>query len=806
MSVDYGLVQVAFQPLIGEAYTPTSAALETLVVLALQAALIITSTRATTRLNNAAVATEIIGIAGLTVLLLIVAAVRSMGHWSNLGATGAVPHAGYYNWLGPFMLATLLGAYTIVGFESASNLAEETHEPNQVIPRAMLRAVLLSGVVGFAFLVVVFVCVSIFACGMVIMVTNGRLIFSMARDRRLPGHQFLHQVPRAIGGPPWATILAAVLGGVITLVLRTHTAALVTLFTASTIMPALLYAGTVLLYVLTSRQRGRLDGLGVTQRPFGRFELPIVAGALIWLAYELVVLIGPGAFRDAQYYVLSGGSEFTTPNFTQAGTDGQPAIPADAHVRLASPEHNGGIHILRRGYSFTDGIDPQAGTLLGGLFFIAFMKHPSQFVKLQTSLATDALNEYIHHTGSAVFAVPPGLRPGQHYGDALFHLGNSRCPGGCFYYQPAPSPRRHAAGTLRARHHGTAMTLTDLLPSAPDPDAVFDAFADWSKQRGLALYPHQEDALIEIVSGANVILSTPTGSGKSLVAAGAHFAALAEGKRTFYTAPIKALVSEKFFDLCNAFGPAQVGMMTGDASVNAQAPIICCTAEVLASIALRDGADADVGQVVMDEFHFYADPERGWAWQVPLLELPRAQFLLMSATLGDVSRFEADLTRRTGRPTAVVSSAERPVPLVFSFVMEPLHETLKELLGDQPGAGLRGALHPGGGAGAGAGADERERLQPGREGRHRRPDRRLPVHLRVRQDPVPAGAARHRGPPRRHAAQVPAAGRDADPGRPAEGHLRHRHPRRGHQRADPHRPVHRAVQVRRDQDAAAAGP
>jgi superfamily II RNA helicase len=230
------------------------------------------------------------------------------------------------------------------------------------------------------------------------------------------------------------------------------------------------------------------------------------------------------------------------------------------------------------------------------------------------------------------------------------------------------------------------MTLTDLLPSTPDPDAVFDAFAGWSKERGLALYPHQEDALIEIVSGANVILSTPTGSGKSLVAAGAHFAALAQmkladGKRTFYTAPIKALVSEKFFDLCNAFGPAQVGMMTGDASVNAQAPIICCTAEVLASIALRDGADADVGQVVMDEFHYYADPERGWAWQVPLLELPKAQFLLMSATLGDVSRFEADLTWRTGRPTAVVSSAERPVPLVFSFVLEPLHETLKELLG-----------------------------------------------------------------------------------------------------------------------------
>jgi superfamily II RNA helicase len=224
------------------------------------------------------------------------------------------------------------------------------------------------------------------------------------------------------------------------------------------------------------------------------------------------------------------------------------------------------------------------------------------------------------------------------------------------------------------------MTLTSLLPATPDPDSVFDAFAGWAKQQGFVLYPHQEEALIEIVSGANVILGTPTGSGKSLVAAGAHFAAMADGKRTFYSAPIKALVSEKFFALCDMFGPSEVGMMTGDASVNPGAPIICCTAEILANIALRDGARADVGQVVMDEFHFYADPDRGWAWQVPLLELPRAQFLLMSATLGDVTRFKEDLTRRTGRPTAVVRSAERPVPLVFSYVTTPLHETVGELL------------------------------------------------------------------------------------------------------------------------------
>jgi superfamily II RNA helicase len=224
------------------------------------------------------------------------------------------------------------------------------------------------------------------------------------------------------------------------------------------------------------------------------------------------------------------------------------------------------------------------------------------------------------------------------------------------------------------------MTLIDQLPLAADPDSVFDAFADWAERQGLSLYPHQEEALIEIVSGANVIVSSPTGSGKSLVAAGAHFAALAQGVRSFYTAPIKALVSEKFFALCEMFGADSVGMMTGDATVNATAPVICCTAEILANIALREGALADVGQVVMDEFHFYADPHRGWAWQVPLIELPQAQFVLMSATLGDVSRFERDMSRRTGRPTAVVRSAQRPVPLTFSYVLTPLHETVRELL------------------------------------------------------------------------------------------------------------------------------
>ncbi|WAC69473.1 DEAD/DEAH box helicase [Microbacterium sp. SL75] len=225
--------------------------------------------------------------------------------------------------------------------------------------------------------------------------------------------------------------------------------------------------------------------------------------------------------------------------------------------------------------------------------------------------------------------------------------------------------------------------MTPLLENVPvgaDPDAVYLGFVEWAASRGLTLYPAQDEAVIEIVSGANVILSTPTGTGKSLVAVAAHAASLARGGRTYYTAPIKALVSEKFFALVEIFGAENVGMVTGDSSVNSDAPIICCTAEILANLALRQGADADVDQVVMDEFHYYGEADRGWAWQVPLLLLTRAQFILMSATLGDVEDIADDLTRRTGRNTARVTGVERPVPLHFEYARTPVHETVQELL------------------------------------------------------------------------------------------------------------------------------
>ncbi|HBD21376.1 MULTISPECIES: DEAD/DEAH box helicase [Dietzia] len=226
--------------------------------------------------------------------------------------------------------------------------------------------------------------------------------------------------------------------------------------------------------------------------------------------------------------------------------------------------------------------------------------------------------------------------------------------------------------------------LADLddVPADLHDEAVFDAFVAWAADRGLTPYPAQEEAVLEIAAGSHVILATPTGSGKSLVALGAHFSAMARGVRSYYTAPIKALVSEKFFALCEVFGAENVGMLTGDASVNADAPIVCATAEIVANIALREGSAADIGQVVMDEFHYYSEPDRGWAWQVPLIELPDTQFLLMSATLGDVDWLREDLRRRTGRECVHIGGTERPVPLSFEYELSGVHETVELLLRD----------------------------------------------------------------------------------------------------------------------------
>lgn len=250
-------------------------------------------------------------------------------------------------------------------------------------------------------------------------------------------------------------------------------------------------------------------------------------------------------------------------------------------------------------------------------------------------------------------------------------------------------PTSSAPGETSSKEQtGDPLLLGDMVPEWGEPrnltdDDIYERFFQWIESRGITPWPHQEEAILSLVSGNHVILATPTGSGKSMVALAMHYIALCTGRRSYYTAPIKALVSEKFFDLVKVLGRDRVGMITGDTHINTDAPVICCTAEILANQALREGHHADIGCVAMDEFHYYGDPDRGWAWQVPLLTLPDTQFLLMSATLGDVSQIADDLERKTGSDVDIVSDAPRPVPLSYRYVDTPLPTTVESLLENQ---------------------------------------------------------------------------------------------------------------------------
>jgi amino acid transporter len=335
VSVNYAFVQLAFQPMLGITYTPLGAAVQTFVLLAIQAALIIGSTIITTRLNNVAVVFEIVGMIELSIVLFSAALLAGQGDWGNLWSTGTVPEAGWFSWLGPVMLATVLGSFTLLGFETAANFAEETQEPRRVVPKAMIRALLAAGIIGMIFLIAAavatsdvdattadpapvafilrdvlgssiekiflfFICVSMFCCGLMTMATNARVVWAMARDRRLPGHQLLSRVPKPTGGPTWATVLAAVAPAVPLITVRSNTDALIDMFTAGTLMPAITYTGTVLLFAAVARRLRPEPGYF----NLGRWQRLVVTGALVWLAYELVILLGPDTFRAAQGYAL----------------------------------------------------------------------------------------------------------------------------------------------------------------------------------------------------------------------------------------------------------------------------------------------------------------------------------------------------------------------------------------------------------------------------------------------------------------------------------------------------------------------
>ena len=336
VSVDYGLSQVALFPLLGWEYTPLSGAVCTAVVMLVQMGLIIWSTPILTRINNIAVGAEMVGMIGLIVLIVGAVMVTGNGSWSNLTSTGVIPSGGYFVWLGPFMLSMLLGAYTLVGWESAANLTEETHNAKQVVPRSMVRALVISGVVGMFFLMaiavgigpdvasitassspvadiitrtvgpvvarvmLVIVCVAIFACGLVIMTSNSRLIHAMARDQRIPFSNTFAKVPRATGGPVWAAVLVAGASIVIVLSFSGNQDALAAVLGAGTLVPAIAYAATVVLYIATRRgYKPKADDFKL-----GKWEWPVIVGACVWLVVELAIFIVPAEFRVAQLYAL----------------------------------------------------------------------------------------------------------------------------------------------------------------------------------------------------------------------------------------------------------------------------------------------------------------------------------------------------------------------------------------------------------------------------------------------------------------------------------------------------------------------
>ena len=337
----------------------------------------------------------------------------------------------------------------------------------------------------------------------------------------------------------------------------------------------------------------------------------------------------------------------------------------------------------------------------------------------------------------------------------------------------------------------------DLSAITGGRDGALETFLAWTADQGFTLYPAQEEALLEVFSGAHVIVNTPTGSGKSLVALGAHVAALAGGMRSFYTAPVKALVSEKFFALCGDLGAENVGMLTGDASINPTAPVVCATAEIVANMALRSGADAGIDQVVMDEFHFYGDPDRGWAWQVPLLELTRAQFVLMSATLGD-TREDRTGPRASHRPAGVCRALRHATSPAALRV--PPHTAARDhrvASRGRPGTAVRGLFHPGSGAHSGPGAHVGAGDHKSRTGRDCQGNCGLPFRSWLRPYARAPSPSWHRRPSRRDAAEVPAPGGTAHEGRPAPGRRRDRHPRSRDQHAVAHCGAVRARQVRR---------
>jgi len=330
VAVDYTIAATILPELFG--YTPTLANtwLITAGVMLLQALLVAVSTAATNHVNKVAVTVQIVGMVGMTVLLFILGGIAGHLDFAQLFSSAPVPDAGYWTFgdlshAGPFPLAMLLGAFTIVGFESAANLAEETKNPERVIPKAMIQAVLSLGILGMLFLIavtaliddpaelaesatpmatvitsalgpvlgdvmLVLVVISIFSCGLVITLSGTRLIWAMSRDERFPGWQLWGKISAGTQTPLAATMFYLVITQGILAIFAQSEDALFALFSAATLLPAVIYAGTVLLYIAKRKTLPPSHGFSL-----GKWEVPVILLASGWLIYELLI------FRDESF-------------------------------------------------------------------------------------------------------------------------------------------------------------------------------------------------------------------------------------------------------------------------------------------------------------------------------------------------------------------------------------------------------------------------------------------------------------------------------------------------------------------------
>lgn len=338
VAVDYTIASTVAPSLFHYTGSTNNSWAITAVIILVQGLLVAYSTTWSERINNFAVTAELVGMLALVVLLLIVGVIARDLSVHNLFSKGAVPSAGYWSiggltHVGPWLLGSLLGAFTIVGFESAANLAEETKNPEHVVPRAMAQAVLASGVLGFLFLLavtlaagnptelaksgtpiadvikhvlgtitgdilLVLVMISIFACGLVIVMTGVRLTWAMSRDQRFPGWQALHVVSPSTRTPRNAAFFIVIVTEIVLAVFARQSNALTILFSAASLLPAVIYLATVIMFAV--KRRGLPAATGFDLK---RFETPVLVLSLVWLLFELSIF-RDSSFKDPWIYAV----------------------------------------------------------------------------------------------------------------------------------------------------------------------------------------------------------------------------------------------------------------------------------------------------------------------------------------------------------------------------------------------------------------------------------------------------------------------------------------------------------------------